>query len=196
MDAGMLVYRKRQSFLEKTEREWRIEEDALVFRAADGRETRKPWRDVASVRLRRTPSRFQMWGHTFDVAFKDGARWSIDNNHFAGFADFQDRTATYAPFVRAALARIRAAAPAAKAYAGTTYVSYVAQVALVAFAFAALAAVFLTIPVFEVSDPWLVTLKLLIIAALLPPFALWVRANYPRVISLDAIPPEVLPPEG
>jgi hypothetical protein len=190
----MIAYRKRHNVLEKGEREWRVEDDALILRDAAGHETRKAWRDVTDIRLRQAPSRFKTWLHICELRFKDGTRWSIDNAHFAGFADFQDRSGTYGPFVRAVLARISAEAPHVRAYAGTTMAAYIAQIAVVAFAFAALAALFLTIPVFETSDPWWVTLKLVIIAAMLPPFVGWVRSNYPRKIALDAIPADAMPP--
>jgi hypothetical protein len=190
----MIVYRKRQNVFEKAEREWRVEPDAIVLRDAAGLETRKAWRDVTEIRLRHAPSRFKNWLYTCDLTFKDRTRWSIDNAHFAGFADFEDRTSTYGPFVRAALARIAAEAPQVEAFTGTTMPAYIAQVALVAVAFAALAALFLTIPVFETSDPWWVIFKLLIIAVMIPPFIGWVRSNYPRKISIDAVPSDALPP--
>jgi hypothetical protein len=189
----MTAYRKRESLLEKAEREWRVEPHALVLRTAEGKEMAYPWRDVSRVRLRYAPTRLKTWRYTFDVAFKNGVDWSIDNAHFASIGDFEDRSATYAPFVRAALARIKAEAPQAKIYTGTSPISFAAQVAMVAVAFLGLAALFLTIPVFETSNVWWVVFKLAIIAAMIPPFVKWVRTNVPRAISPDAIPEDALP---
>jgi hypothetical protein len=189
----MTSYRKRENVFEKGEREWRVDPHALVLRTGGGHEMAYAWRDVTTVRLRHNPSRFNLQRHVFDIAFKNGVSWSIDNGHYAGFADFEDRSATYTPFVRAALARIAAEAPNAKVYTGSSLPSYLAQVALVAVAFIALVAVFLTIPVFETSDPWWIGLKLVIIAGLLPPFISWVRTNYPHAIKIDAIPDDAWP---
>jgi hypothetical protein len=189
----MTSYRKRENVFEKGEREWRVDPHALVLRTVEGAEMAYPWRDVTTVRLRHNPSRFNLQRHAFDVAFKNGIDWSIDNGHYAGFATFEDRTATYTPFVRAALARIAAEAPNAKVYMGSSLASYLAQVALVTVAFLALVAVFLTLPVFESSDPWWIGLKLVLIAAMLPPFIIWVRTNYPRAIKIDAIPDDAWP---
>jgi len=189
----MTSYRKRENVFEKGEREWRVDPHALVLRTVSGHEMAYGWRDVTTVRLRHNPSRFNLQRHVFEIAFKNNIDWSIDNGHYAGFATFEDRTETYIPFVRAALARIAAEAPNAKVYTGTSLISYIAQVALVAVAFAALVALFLTIPVFESSNPWWIGLKLLIIAALLPPFFTWVRTNYPHAVKIDAIPEDAWP---
>jgi hypothetical protein len=189
----MIAYRKRQNVFEKKEREWRVEPDALVFRDAEGRELREAWRDAVAVRLRYAPSRFKTWLYITEISFKSGRSWTIDNSHFAGFADFEDRTATYTPFVHAVLERLAANAPDIKAYSGTTMISYVAQIGIVAIAFAALAAVFLSIPVFESSDPWWLVAKLAIIAVMIPPFITWVRRNYPHTFSIHAVPDDAVP---
>ena len=55
---------------------------------------------------------------------RDGARATLWSTHFAGVADFEDRAATYTPFVRALVARVAAANPACSFRAGTRPLSY------------------------------------------------------------------------
>lgn len=191
----MTTYRKRENLFEKAEREWRVDPHALVLRTAEGNEMAYAWRDVVTVRLRYAPTRFKTWRYVFDVAFKNGVDWSIDNVHFAGIASFEDRSAAYTPFVHAALARIKAEAPAAKVYAGATPLSYYGQSAFVLAAFALLAAVLLTLPILD-GIPGVAVVKLLIIAAMLPFLIKWLRTSYPRAIAIDAIPENALPPAG
>ncbi len=47
--------------MSRGEREWRVEDDALVSRGVSGHERRYPWRDIVSVRLFHEPSRFRPW---------------------------------------------------------------------------------------------------------------------------------------
>ncbi len=190
----MTTYRKRENFFEKGEREWRVDPHALVLRTPEGIEMAYAWCDVTTVRLRYAPTRAKTGRYVFDVAFKNGVDWSIDNIHFAGLADFEDRSAAYTPFVHAALARIKAEAPTAKAYAGATPLSYYGQSAFVLVAFAALAAVLITLPVLD-GIPGVAIVKLLIVAATLPFLIKWLRTSYPRPIMIDAIPENALPKE-
>lgn len=188
----MIAYRKRQSVFSKVEHEWRIEPDALVMRDETGRETRLPWRDVKFVRMQYAPTRLKTERYLFQIAAKRGPKFSIDNMHFAGFADFDERSATYAPFVRAALDKVKEQAPNAAVYLGASPASYIAQVAFVSIAFAAFASLFLFIPVFEVMSDvsWM---KFVIVLLALPFFFRWVYTAYPRKARLGELPDYVLP---
>jgi hypothetical protein len=66
---------------------------------------------VSSVRLGFAPTRLKARRYVFALKFRGGARFEIDNFHYRGFADFEDRSMDYAAFVRAALRRIAVAAP-------------------------------------------------------------------------------------
>lgn len=191
----MIAYRKRENVFKKGESEWRVEPDALVYRDAAGRETRLAWGDVSFVRMQYAPTRLKSERYLFQIAGKRGTKFSFDNMHFAGIADFEERSATYTPFARAVLDKVKEAAPNAAVYLGASPASYVGQVAMVAVAFAALIAVFLTIPVFDsISESsWY---KFGVVLVSLPFFVRWVYASFPRKARLDALPDYVLPKAG
>jgi hypothetical protein len=187
----VIVYRKRQSLFEKAEREWRVEDDALVFRAADGREHRQPWRGATTVRMRYAPSNNLRWRYLFDIVFADGAHWQVDNMHFLGFASFENRAAGYTAFVRSALEHVRAAAPNAGIFAGGSPGCYYAQAALGVVTLVLLAMLLVMLPI---GGSWTVLVRLGLVAAMIPLFVRWMRRNRPRVIGPhDDIPRDVLP---
>src|SRR5690606_30610268 len=109
------IYRRRAGRLSRGEREWRVEPDALVSRGASGRERRIPWADVVSVRVGFNAARGRPWRHLTELQPRHGAKIELDNAHFLAPGAYEDRSASYGPFVRAALARIGAANPNARA---------------------------------------------------------------------------------
>lgn len=177
------IYRKRNSLFQRGDTQWRVEQDAFACRAPDGSETQLRWGDVRWVRLRYNPSLAKPWMHSFLVATQQ-TRIAVDNAHFAGINDFEDRSAEYSRLVRAALERIAALSPRAQVHLGTTPLAFVAQAAFVAIALIGLAVVLIMLPVGpEVSLQ--VAVKLLLILAMLPLAWRWFRKNRPRTIDLD-----------
>lgn len=177
------VYRKRENFFEKSEREWRVEDDRLVCRKPDGKEPRLSWRDVTLVRLRAFPTAVKPWLHQFHLE-TPRARVTIDNCHFQGIASFEDRTSTYTPFVRAALARIAAESPNVRVQTGSTGTVFWGSLAVAGAGFAALATALLLVPM-PAPPPLVVIVKLGVLiyaAAMLPR---WIRANRPREATLE-----------
>jgi hypothetical protein len=190
-EAMTAIYRKRNNLFEKGEREWRVEYDALAQEAPDGTTQRKPWRDVAEARLRYMPVNSARWRYLFEIGFRDGTCWQVDNVHFAGISDFEDRSASYVPFVRAALERIRAEAPGARLYSGARAASYYAQAGFAIAVLLVLAAILTLVPLGGVP---LLPLRLLLVAWMIPPFIKWLRRSRPRALDLNAaLPPGVLP---
>jgi len=189
-------YRKRQNFFVETEDEWRVEDDALVHTAAAGTVIRLPWRDVEQVRLAYAPTRAKTWRYVFVLYASKGRSMEIDNVHFAGLANFQERSDTYVPFVRAALERIRALAPEATLRVGSRTASYIANLLFVTLALGALTFVMFAIPTPLDYLSGSSFVKLGIILILLPALFRWIRKARPRGGSLDEIPADALPPAG
>ncbi|HWA88921.1 MAG TPA: hypothetical protein VG889_02725 [Rhizomicrobium sp.] len=184
-------YRKRENLFTNGESEYRIDDDALVRRAPDGSEQRIAWRDVKALRVRFFPTMAKPWLHEFRVEAA-GATMTIDNGHFAGVADFEDRSASYTPFVRAALARVQAQAPKAQVRIGSRPLAFWATMSFVALAFAMLAAVVIVLPL-PAPFPLAAIAKLAVIAYGLYLLPRWVRRNWPRGASFDSAAAE-LPP--
>lgn len=188
-----MYYRKRRNLFEKSECEWHADPAALAFRNDEGVVQRYPWKDVAGVRLSYAPTQIKTWRHIFEIDMKNGKRISIDNAHFKSVGSFEDRSASYVPFVREALARIQAEAPDARVRVGSRPFSYFAQILFVAAAFAALAAVFILLPTPLDAIPGFLIIKALVVLMLLPFFFRWVIHARPRGARLDALPADALP---
>jgi len=188
------VYRRRRNVISRSERQWRVEQDALVTSGGSGRERRFPWDKVVGIRLRCAPTRAKPFRHVFELHFKDGARLEIDNAHCAGPRSFEDRSETYAPFVRAALARIGAANPKVRALIGETPKRYFFLViaSLLLLSVAAVALIALPTPLDGLAVAPL--LKFGLILLMLPIFWGWVMGVMPKGVALDAIPERALPP--
>ncbi len=123
------LYRKRESALEKSETEYRVENATLVRHPPDGREETLAWSKVTSLRLRFNPTMNKRWLHQITVQTNEGAM-TIDNSHYKGFGDFEDRSTIYSAFARAALDRVAALAPGARVDIGSSVGSFTVQVAL------------------------------------------------------------------
>ncbi|MEE8439767.1 MAG: hypothetical protein V3S07_09265 [Micropepsaceae bacterium] len=188
-----VAYRKRQSLFTKAEHEWRVEEDTLVTCDPAGTESRVFWQDVIGVRLAYAPTRMKTWRYVFVVELKNGHKIEIDNGHFAGPADFKDRSNFYVPFVRAALERIRILAPDARVRIGSGALSYFLTLSFVAVVITALTIVLFVLPTPLDYLGYPSTVKLVIIIVFSPILIRWTVKARPRTISLDEIPSDALP---
>jgi hypothetical protein len=188
-----VVYRRRRNAISRSEREWRVEEDALVTRGGSGNERRYPWKDMVSVRLCFEPTRFKPWRYVFELQPKHARRIEIDNAHCVSAGVFEERSASYTPFVQAALARLAAVKPDMHALIGETPKRYfflllAALVVLGGVAFALIA-----VPTPLDALPFAGLVKLAIILVMLPVFWRWVIGAMPRGVPLDHIPERALP---
>lgn len=172
------IYRKRENLFEKGEREWRVEDDALVCRMPDGSERRTPWTDIKALQLRFYPTMAKPWLHQITLQSRHG-RIAIDNGHFTGFGSFEDRSAGYAPFVRAVLTQIQAKAPDARVHFGSPPVAFWMQLTFVLLSLILLAAVLLLLPL-PAPFPLVVIVKLGVLAYALAMLPRWIRKNVPH----------------
>lgn len=187
------TYRKRRGSLSRGEREWRVEGDALCTRGPTGRERRYLWSEIVSVRLYQEPRVGRPWRFVFELQPKHQRRIEIDNAHFVARGDYEDRSATYTPFVRAALERLASARPQMRALIGETPRRYFALLlgGLLALCALAYALVVVRTPLDTLSYAPL--LKLGVIVALVFVFWRWVVGAVPRGVALDQIPERALP---
>ena len=174
---------------------WRLQPEALALQggptAGPDVVLRFPYRDIVGVRLSYAPSRFDHARYRCDVRMRSGQQVAILSTHYAGIADFEDRAATYAPFVRALIARVAAANPAASFRSGRSLVAYWLEhaflLAMVAFMVFALSLTGFA-PLSESS--WA---KFAFIIASIPLLIAYTRKNWPRRFKPEAIPKDVLP---
>ena len=176
------TYSRRENAFEKGEHVWRAEDHALIWTRPAGDSLTLLWKDVGAVRAAYAPTRARTWRHVFELTTRKGAKLQIDNSHFKAIADFEDRSPTFIPFVLACLDRIVAQAPDARASVGSSPAAYVAQLLLMlaTMAFTIFVLILLPTPL-----GWLLLVKLLLIAVMLPTVALWAARARPRRVALS-----------
>jgi hypothetical protein len=192
-----VVYRRRRGAISRGEREWRVEDDALVSVAPSGREQRYAWRDIVAVRLCQDPTRAKPFRYVFELQPKHQRKVAIDNAHFIARGQFEERSDSYTLFVRAALERIAVENPKARALTGETPKRYfllllAALVGLCALAFVLVA---VRTPIDALPAPYAALVKLVIVLSMLPIFWRWVIRALPRGVEIGSIPSRALPPE-
>jgi hypothetical protein len=188
-------YRRRRNALSRSEREWRVENDALVTRGVAG-ERRYRWRDIVSVRLFQDPAPHRPWRYVFELQPKHQRKIILDNAHFVSRRDYEDRTASYTLFVRAALTALAAANPKAMALMGETPKRYFFLLITSLIALSALAFVLIAVRTPIDALPYANLFKFALIVIMLPVFWRWVLKAMPRGVPLDSIPDRALPPGG
>jgi hypothetical protein len=188
-----VIYRRRRGVIPSGEREWRAEADALVTCGSSGRERKLAWRDVQSVRLYADPARGRPWRYVFEIQPKQGQRVTIDNAHLVERGLYEERSATYTPFVRAALAQIAEKNPRVRALLAETQKRYFFLLFAGLISFCALA-VALVAP--TPLDGWAYggLLKLAVIAIMLPAFVFGILRALPRGVPLNEVPDRAFPP--
>jgi hypothetical protein len=189
-----VTYRRRRSAISRGEREWRVEADALTTRGPTGAERRYAWKEMVSVRLFHEPARDRPWRYVFELQPLHRRKIVIDNAHFIERGSYKERSDTYTPFVRAALARLAAENPKARALIGETPKRYFFLLLLALIALGALAFALATVrtPIDGLAYAGLI--KFGLIALMLPVFWRWVIRAVPRGVPLDDIPERALPP--
>ncbi|PZO51670.1 MAG: hypothetical protein DCF16_11045 [Alphaproteobacteria bacterium] len=188
-----VIYRRRRDRLSRSEREWRVEEDALVSRGS-GTEKRYRWKDIVSVRLTAEPLSGRPWRYVFELQPRHQRKIVLDNAHFISPGAYEDRSAAYTPFVRAAAAGLAATNPKAQALIGETPKRYFFLLLVALLALCGLAYVLVALPNPLDNLPYSNLLKFGAILLMLPVFWRWVLKAMPRGVALDAIPERALPP--
>ena len=189
-------YSRRAGRVSGGEREWRVENDALVTRGVSGHERRYRWKDIVSVRLCEEPARGRSWRYVFELQPKHQRRIEIDNAHFVAAGEYENRSETYTPFVRAALAQLAAVNPKARALMGDTPKRYFFLLLASLIGLAVLAIVLTTVRTPLDALPFANLVKFAIILLMLPVFWRWVLRAMPRGVQLNAVPDEALPPRN
>lgn len=191
-----VIYSRRAGRVSSGEREWRVEDDALVTRGASGHERRYRWKDIVSVRLCEEPARGRPWRYVFELQPKHQRRIEIDNAHFVAAGEYENLSESYTAFVRAALARLAIVNPKARALMGDTPKRYFFLLLASLIGLAGLAIVLTTVRTPFDTLPFANLVKFAIILLMLPVFWRWVLRAMPRGVRLDAVPDEALPPRN
>lgn len=193
--AEHVTYRRRANAMSRSEREWRVEGDALVTRGSSGREKRYRWTDIVSVRLIHEPARARAWRYAFELQPKHARRICIDNAHYLGEGSFEERSDTYTPFVRAAVACWAATHPTGRVLIGETPKRYFFLMLASLLGLGAVAYVLAAVRTPLDALPFAIAVKLGLILLMLPIFWRLVLKAIPRGVAPDQIPARALPPD-
>ncbi|HVY89284.1 MAG TPA: hypothetical protein VG942_10480 [Hyphomonadaceae bacterium] len=188
----MLTYSTRRNMFEKGQTEWRLDGDTFIVRDHKGQETRESLANVTTVRLAFTPTQYQEWRHVMVLGFKDGKKKTVENSNFVGVGSFENRSATYTPFVMAVVDKVKQLSPKAVARTGAGPIFYWTTISILSVAFLMAAVILAIAPMEDISGS--VFIKLGILAVTLPVLILWARKSYPRSAELADLSAEALPP--
>jgi hypothetical protein len=185
-----MVYRSRHGVLEN-EAGWTLGPSALVRAEAEATAQRLPYRDIAELRLSYDPTRFDTHRFRCDLSLGDGVHVNFMSTSYISIGTFEDRGASYSPFVRELVARVAQAAPQCQFRAGKRPWRYWLEHVFLLAMLLVLAAVVTTVSGMPIHV--IVAVKLGIIVAYIPIAFLYAKHNWPRRFTPDRIPPEVLP---
>lgn len=184
------TYRSRASVLED-EATWTLAPDALERVAAGAPALRLPYRDIAELRLVYDPTRFDTNRYRCDLTTVGGRRATLRSTHYVSLGDFEDRAASYSPFVRELVRRVGEAAPRCRFRAGKRAWVFWAEHIFLLTMLLLLAGVLMAIGNFPL--PTIAAIKLAIIATYIPIAIKYARRNWPRAFSPDDVPRDLLP---
>ncbi len=182
-----IAYSVRRHAFEK-ERRWSVDDTGLAWQAEDA-SGRLDYADIASIRLDYGATRADFARFRCHVTGRTGA-YTIVSTHFDGPASFSDRRDTYAPFVRALVARTAAANPQCRFHAGVGPAQFWGTVL---FLFTALVIVAVAALSLGIPPLWYLYLKIAVLIVLLPVAFVWIKRNRPRRFQPSAIPADILP---
>jgi hypothetical protein len=185
-----LSYVCRLSALEK-ERQWTLSADALSWRAENFQDS-VPLSEIAEIRLLCTPTRYEAKLFRCQIRARSGKSWEWKSHHFAGFAQFEDRSPAYRDFVENLVTRVAAQNPACAFVGGTSWLSWLFNTLFLCGSLLVLAVV---IFLMYTAIGWLVIVKFLVIAFLLPRAFRWIVRNKPCRFDPGQIPAALLPSE-
>ena len=184
-------YAKRETRFDKQDRGWWVDGDYLFETDGRGREWRTHLGDVLEVQTSPAPARFRPWRHQTVLGLRNSRRIVIDNAHYVGAANYEDRSASYAPFVRDLIEVIAEKTPYAKARQGASYLGYVAMLAFVVVLIGLVATLLFLLPIEGVQG--IVWIKAGLVALMAPPLLAWVMKSRPTGMRLADLPPGALP---
>lgn len=174
----------------EAERLWSLRGDTL-WMEEEGRPGRAiPLKSLTRLRLEYAPTRFQLGRYRCNLYTAQGRVGVIQNEHFVGIAEFEDRSLSYHSLVKALIRRIASIHPQCRLESGVPWWSWLMNSGIMCGVFGVLG--ILLIYMWTVIG-WLVVVKLAMIAFFLPAGIRWVTRNRPRRFSAGSIPENLLP---
>lgn len=182
-------HRCRVSALDK-ETLWSLRSDALV-RGVDGMpEFSVSLKSITQIRLQYAPTRFQPFRYVCRLSDSRRECAAFQNEHFSGFASFEDRSGSYRELVLALIRRRAALGPGCRYLGGASLANWLLQSSIMMGSLVILAAALFY---FWSAAGWMTVVKLVIIGWMLPIGFRWVVKNKPGEFDPSAVPDHLLP---
>jgi len=172
------------------ERVWSLRGETLWMVTAGQADIPFPLRDAKRLRLEFSATRFQRNRYRCRLSNPGGYVAVIQNDHFKGMADFEDRSASYRELVVALIRRTSACNPGCRMITGTSMWNWLLSSGFLLLTFGFLAVVMFFM---WTAVGWLVIVKLMVILFLLPTAIRWIMKNRPATFSAQSIPENLLP---
>ena len=183
-----LTYVARLSILEP-ERMWLLRAEEIICRDSTG-ERRFPLSEIAEINLQCSPTKCSTRVFRCHFLLRNGHREQLCNQHYAGIAQFDDRSESYRDWVENLITRCASQQPALRLVGGVAAWRW--WLNLVILSFGMLAALILALWLW-IMISWLVLVKIIFIALFIPAAIRWFRVNRPHTFSAQKIPEELLP---
>jgi len=179
----------RRSVLDN-EAAWTLDEQGVERSVACEGARRIRFADIAEIRLSYDPTRFEANRYRCDLTTKSGARELIVSVSYVSPASFDDRAATYVPFVRALALNAQKANPGCRFVAGKKPLTYLVEHGFLLGMLLLLAS---TLYLTGVPVAGVLAIKLGLIAVYVPIMLRYTRVNRPRRFDPRDMPIDVLP---
>ncbi len=173
-------YHCRNSLVDQSAIVWRAYPDRMEYGFDDGAKTGVvPYANVRKVRLSFSPGRFQQRRFVMELTGQT-SHLVLTNLHYVSIGNFENRSGTFFPLVRAVVEGVHRANPSASFRAGQKPVAYIFLLAFVIAALALLVAVVVSLPLVPGNVTLSAIAKLAVIAFSLPLMYQWTVRGFPR----------------
>ncbi|WP_306251767.1 hypothetical protein [Parvularcula sp. IMCC14364] len=191
----MSEYRRRHSFLDRVERVYRLEEEAVIeIRPQKKIEIRLD--DVVEFRLCHLPTTEKPNRYMTTIKNSKGECIQFDNMHYRAKGGLEERSLAYRDFVEPLVAALRAENPNLLVRSGGARWYYILRMME---GLGLALAVMLGILFIPMTDGWFSAigiLKIVAVLALLPLAVRWAIKIRPKLYPILNLPARVLPSEG
>ena len=183
-----LVYSCRPSLIEK-ERRWVLRADELSW-TAEGFSDQTPLQEISEIRLQYAPTRYVAQMFRCRIRMRNGKVWHMQNHHFAGMANFEDRSVGYKDLIENLVSRVASQNPQCAMISGSSWANWIFSSL---FLCGSLLLLLVVMFYMWTAIGWLVIVKLLLILFFLPRAFLWISRNKPSRFDSQKIPADLLP---
>lgn len=183
-----LMYVARLSILEP-ERTWLLRAEEIICRDSSG-ERLFSLSEMVEINLQSTPTKFSSRVFRCHLLLRDGTRLQLCNQHYAGIAQFDDRSEAYRDFVENLIVRSSSQQPTLRLTGGVA--AWLWWLNAMIFVFGMIAALIAAIWLWMMIS-WLVLVKIIFIALFIPAALRWMKVNRPRKLSVQHGSAELLP---